>query len=208
MPDNGTQFAGNPFQSWCTELKITRIFTSVAHTQSNGQVERMNRSIVEGIKTQLSGRGKGWLDELPSVLWAIRTTEKTSHGHTPYNLTYGSEAIIPAEIGISSYRTTHISEESNDEELMVNLTLVDERRDMASINEARYKKKMEGYYNQRVRSVALRPGDLVLRHNEASIQESLGKLGPRWEGPYQIAEAHEKGSYKLRTMDGKAVPRH
>jgi hypothetical protein len=86
--------------------------------------------------------------------------------------------------------------------------LADKRRDMASINKARYKKKMEGHYNQRVRSVAFRPGDLVLRHNEASRQENLGKLGPRWEGPYQIAEAHEKGSYKLRTMDGKAVPRH
>jgi hypothetical protein len=168
----------------------------------------MNRSIVEGIKTRLGDRGRGRLDKLPSVLWEIRNTEKTSHGHTPYSLTYGSEVVIPAEIGIPTYRTTHISEESNDEELMVNLTLADERRCIASINEAICKKKMEGYYNQRVRSVTFRPGDLVLQHNEASRQENLGKLGPKWEGPYQIAEAHEKGSYKLRTMDGKAVPRH
>jgi hypothetical protein len=168
----------------------------------------MNCSIVEGIKTRLGGHGKGWLDELPSVLWAIRTTEKISHGHTPYSLTYGSEAVIPAEIGIPTYRTKHVSEGSNDEELMFNLTLADERRDMASINEARYKKKMEGYYNQRVRAITFRPADLVLRHNEASRQENLGKLGPKWEGPYQIAEAHEKGSYKLQTMDGNSVPHH
>jgi hypothetical protein len=171
-------------------------------------VERMNRSIVEGLKTRLAGRGKGWLEELPNVLWAIRTTEKTSNGHTPYSLAYGSEAVIPAEIGIPTHRTKNVQEEANNDELMVNLTLADERRTMASVNEARYKKKMEGYYNQRVRSVTFRPGDLVLRHNEASRQESQGKLGPKWEGPYQVAEAHEKGSYKLRTMDGRAVPRH
>jgi transposase InsO family protein len=151
ISDNGTQFAGNPFKSWCTELQITQIFTSVAHPQSNGQVERMNRSIVEGIKERLGGHGKRWLEELPSVLWAIRTTEKTSHGHTPYILTYGSEAVIPAEIGIPTHRTKNVSEETNDEELMANLALADERRDTASINEARYKKKMDGYHNQRVR---------------------------------------------------------
>jgi transposase InsO family protein len=168
VSDNGTQFAGNPFRSWCIELEITQIFTSVAHPQSNGQVERMNRSIVEGIKACLEGHAKCWLEEIPSVLWAIRTIEKTSHGHTPYSLTYGSETVIRAEIGIPTHRTKNVSEAANDVELMVNLTLVDERRDMASINEARYKKKMEGYYNQRVRPVTFRPGDLVLRSNEAS----------------------------------------
>jgi hypothetical protein len=88
------------------------------------------------------------------------------------------EAVIPAEIGIPSHRTTNVSEETNKEELMINLPLADERRDMAAINEAGYKKKMEGYYNQRVRTVTFRPGDLVLRHNEASRQQNLGKLGP------------------------------
>jgi hypothetical protein len=97
----------------------------------------MNRSIVESIKMRLGGHGNGWLDELPNVLWAIRTTEKTSHRHTLYSLTYGSEAIIQAEIGIPTYRTKNVTEESNDKELMVNLTLLEERRNMASINEAR-----------------------------------------------------------------------
>ncbi|KAK9067241.1 hypothetical protein SSX86_014567 [Deinandra increscens subsp. villosa] len=208
VSDNGKQFAENPFRAWCKELQIIQIFTSVAHPQSNGQVERTNRSIVTGIKARLGAEGKNWVRELPSVVWAMRTTERTSHGHTPFSLTYGTEAVIPAEIGMPSQRILEMNEETNDTELLVNLSLTEERRNMAAINEARYKKKIEGYYNAKVKPATFRPGDFVFRNNEASRQEKQGKLGPNWEGPYQIREAHQKGSYKLATLDGKAVPRH
>ncbi|KAI3795496.1 hypothetical protein L1987_38151 [Smallanthus sonchifolius] len=101
VTDNGKQFADKPFSSWCTEMHIKQIFSSAAYPQSNGQVERMNRSIVSGIKARLGRHDKDWLEELPSVLWAVRTTQKTSYDHTPYNLVFGSEAVIPAEIGKS-----------------------------------------------------------------------------------------------------------
>jgi len=55
--DNGTQFAENPFKKWCEALHIGQIFASVAHPRANEQVERANRSIVEGIKVRLSARG-------------------------------------------------------------------------------------------------------------------------------------------------------
>ncbi|KAD7116708.1 hypothetical protein E3N88_03976 [Mikania micrantha] len=80
--------------------------------------------------------------------------------------------------------------------------------EQASIKEARYKQSMAKFYNARVRSECFKPNDLVLRKNEASRKEAGGKMGPKWEGPYQIAEAHNRGSYKLRTMEGKPVPRH
>ncbi|XP_022032183.1 uncharacterized protein K02A2.6-like [Helianthus annuus] len=83
VTDNGKQFAEKPFSTWCKEFRITQVFSSVAYPQSNGQVKRMNRSIVEGIKTRLGGHESNWLEELPNVLWAIRTTEKTSHKRTP-----------------------------------------------------------------------------------------------------------------------------
>ncbi|GKF96971.1 reverse transcriptase domain-containing protein, partial [Tanacetum coccineum] len=63
------------------------------------------------------GREKaGWVDELPNVLWVHRTSIKQSNGETPFSLTYGSEAVIPAEIGMPSYRTLMIREEFNEEE--------------------------------------------------------------------------------------------
>ncbi|GJX43978.1 reverse transcriptase domain-containing protein [Tanacetum coccineum] len=92
---------------------------------ANGLVERANRSLMEGIKTRLRRERKGWLDELPNVLWAHRTSLKTSNGETPYNLTFGSEAVIPAEIGMPTHRPMMVKEgNGNEEEMKLNLDLL------------------------------------------------------------------------------------
>ncbi|GJV61511.1 reverse transcriptase domain-containing protein [Tanacetum coccineum] len=87
------------------------------HPQSNRLVERENRSLGEGIKARLGEGNKNWIEELPHVLWAHRTMIKSSHGDTPFSLTYGTEAVIPAEIGMPIYRITAVDAVHNDEEL-------------------------------------------------------------------------------------------
>ncbi|GJX39250.1 reverse transcriptase domain-containing protein [Tanacetum coccineum] len=145
--------------------------------------------------------------ELPNVLWAHRTSIKTSNGETPFSLTYGSESVIPAEIGMPTYRTMMIREELNEEEIRLNLDLLTERRELAAIQEAKYKIKLEQYYNKKVHLTSFKPGEFVFRKNEASRVENQGKLGPKWEGPYRVEEAYQNGSYKLQTMKDKEVPR-
>ncbi|KAI3794715.1 hypothetical protein L1987_37350 [Smallanthus sonchifolius] len=144
------------------------------------------------------------LNELIGAL----TTEKTSHGHSPYGLVFSSEAVIPAEIGVATHRINNQDQHQNNAEVMQNLDLLEEARDHARIREARYKQKMESYYSKKGKNECFKVGDLVLQNNGASRQEDTGKLGPKWEGPYQIAEAHRGGSYKLDDMEGKRLPRH
>ena len=73
------------------------------HPQVNGQVEVTNRSLLKIIKTQLEGVKGIWPDELPSVLWAYQIIARTPTRETPFRLAYGSEAVIPAEVGLTSY---------------------------------------------------------------------------------------------------------
>ncbi|GJY37775.1 reverse transcriptase domain-containing protein [Tanacetum coccineum] len=130
--DNGTNFVNDPFKGLCEKLNIIQINTAVAHPQANGLVERANRSLMEGIKTRLGRERKGWVDELPNVLWAHRTSLKTSNKETPYNLTFGSEAIIQAEIGMPTHRTMMIKDgKDNEEEIRLNLDLLTKRREAA-----------------------------------------------------------------------------
>ncbi|GJW62492.1 reverse transcriptase domain-containing protein [Tanacetum coccineum] len=171
ISDNGKQFQDNPFKDWCEKLCIRQHFASVKHPQTNGLVERANRSLGEGIKARLDERSKNWMEELPHVLWAHRTMIKSSNGDTPFSLTYGTEAVIPAEIGMPTLRTAEVDLVQNDEALEINLDLLEERREQAAIREAKSKAKMERYYNSKVRSTSFKPGDLVYRNNDASRAE-------------------------------------
>ncbi|XP_076944301.1 uncharacterized protein LOC143614882 [Bidens hawaiensis] len=116
---------------WLSELHISQVFTSLAYPQANGQVERANRSIKEGIKARLGTKRTGWVDELPHVLWAHRTSKKTSNSETSFSLTYDTEAMIPVEIGVPSVRMLLIAD--NEKELRLNLDLLEERRELAAI---------------------------------------------------------------------------
>ena len=55
------------------------------------------------IKTSLEGAKGAWLEELKNVLWAYRTTTRVLIGETPFRLTFGIEAIILVEVGLTSY---------------------------------------------------------------------------------------------------------
>nr|GFB94080.1 hypothetical protein [Tanacetum cinerariifolium] len=117
------------------------------------------------------------------------------------------EIISDNEIGMPTYRTTVVDVVNNDEELRLNLDLLEERRELAAMSEARSKSKMMKYYNSRVRGVAFKPGDFVYRSNDVSHAVAGGKLGPKWEGPYEVTDALGNGAYKLRSMDGTMLPR-
>ncbi|GJS54914.1 reverse transcriptase domain-containing protein [Tanacetum coccineum] len=112
---------------------------------------------------------------------------KSKVGSKKQELDGRTPSFIPAEIGMPTIRTAEVDQVQNNEALQINLDLLEERREEAAIREARR--------------------DLVYRNNDASRAEDTGKLGPKWEGPYEVTEALGKGAYKLRDRDGKHLPR-
>ena len=125
VSNNGKQFDNSAFKDFCSELGIKNHYSSPAHPQANGQVEVTNRSLLKIIKTRLEGAKDIWPDELPSVLWAYRTTARTPTGETPFRLAYGSDAVIPAEVGLTSYRVENYDEDKNEEAMRLQLNLMD-----------------------------------------------------------------------------------
>nr|GFB96806.1 reverse transcriptase domain-containing protein [Tanacetum cinerariifolium] len=136
ISDNGKQFRDNPFKDLC---KNRQHFAFIKHPQANGLVDKANRSLGEGIKAQLD----------------------SSNRDTPFSLTYGTEAVIPAKIGMPTLRTAKIDMVQNDEALEINIDLLEERREQEEIRKARSKEKMEKYCNSKVHNISFKPGDLV-----------------------------------------------
>ncbi|KAK2998164.1 hypothetical protein RJ639_025670 [Escallonia herrerae] len=183
-------------------------FDNIAHPQSNGQTENMNRGILQGLKKKLNEAKGAWVDELPKVLWAYRTTPHSVTGETPFSLCYGTEAMLPVEIGVPTIRALHFSELNNDVGLRANLDLVEEARTQAHVRSVIVKQRVARYYNQKVRSKQFNEGDLVLRKLEVSNPKAAtGKLSPNWEGPYRVIKVLKTGAYALGTLSGESIPR-
>ena len=70
------------------------------------------------------------MDEFPGVLWAYRTTVKTSTGETSFSLVFGHEAVI-LEVGMETHRTKYYDETMNKEQMLLDLDLLDEKREAA-----------------------------------------------------------------------------
>ncbi|XP_042465994.1 uncharacterized protein LOC122048498 [Zingiber officinale] len=136
-------------KEWCGGYGIQQAFTFVAYPPSNGQAEVANREILRVLRARLDHMGGSWVDELPSVLWALRTTPKEGTGATPFHLVYGDEAVIPVEVGVELDQLQHYDKD-NTEPRLLELDLVDEARAKVVVRLMAYHQRMKQSYNQRV----------------------------------------------------------
>ncbi|XP_022872734.1 uncharacterized protein LOC111391716 [Olea europaea var. sylvestris] len=203
ITDNGRQFDNVQFRSFCTNLGIDHRLTSVSHPQSNGLAEVTNRIILQDLRTRLGDAKGSWSEELPSILWTYRTSHKTTTGETPFMLAFGIEATIPVEISLPSPRRMMPDSLEHTTE---HLDLLEEVREQAALRVASYQSRVARHFNSRVRSWRFRAGDLVLRKAEAA-GHALGKLGPIWEGPFEVIRQIRRGSYSLNDASGRPLPR-
>jgi hypothetical protein len=87
---------------------------------------------------------------VPEVLWAYRTTTQTPTGETQFSLSYGTEAVISAEVGSPRFRMSHYNPGLNDEGIKFHLDLLQERRDEAQVTWAAYRDQTARYFNKTV----------------------------------------------------------
>ncbi|KAM0900234.1 hypothetical protein ACQ4PT_020788 [Festuca glaucescens] len=199
ITDNGTNFAQGAFAHFCGEKGIQLDLASVAHPESNGQVEKANGLILAGIRPWLVEpleRATGyWIEELPSVLWSLRTTPNRSVGFTPFFLVYGAEAVLPTDIEHDAPRIKLYTEADAKEAREDGVNLVEEARLLAVSRSAVYQQSLRRYHSRKVQPLAFREGDLVLR----LIQRTAGhhKLSSPREGPFIVSKALGNDSYYL-----------
>ncbi|GJY92728.1 reverse transcriptase domain-containing protein [Tanacetum coccineum] len=182
VSDNKKQFEEGMFPQFRERLKIKQALTYVYHPQANGLTKVTNKEIVKGL-------------------------EKGSEERIKDGLTYETEAVLPIEISVPTKRKKKVDLILNEKDLRINLEILEERREIVAMREDTSKKKLEKYYNKKVRPTVYKPRDYVLRLNSASKAEYTGKMGPTWKGPYKILEADSKGAYVLSTLKGREIQR-
>ena len=128
-------------------------------------------------------------------------------GKTPFSLTYGAEAVIPAEVNMCSARIDGFNPVQNELMMVEHLDLLEEYREAAVIRLAEYQQKLARRYNRDVNAREFGAGDLVLLKAVGNMRDTnAGKLAPTWEGPYRVTSIAGAGAYYLESLDEKSLP--
>src|SRR5216110_2490350 len=133
--------------------------------------------VLQGVKSrvfdQLKPYAGKWATELPSVLWALRTSPSQATGESPFFLTYGSEAVLPTELEFGSPRIRNFNEKQSEDSRLADLDQLEEAWDITAIQSAIYLRGLRRYHDHNVRGRAFSIGDLVLRKVQSVHTKSL-----------------------------------
>src|SRR3954471_20813402 len=153
ITDNGSNFISKEFQDFCEDLRINITYASVAHPQTNRQVEKANGLVGAGIKKRLMSplerHAGAWTQELPSVLWSLRTTPNSSTGYTPFFMVHGAETVLSAEVRHKAPWVVAYSKAESIAALEETVDTLDEERDIAMAHLAVYQQSLRNYHSRR-----------------------------------------------------------
>src|ERR1700741_369143 len=103
LSDRSTSFINQVIKELCDKFQMKHRLTSAYRPQTNGMIERFNRTIGECIAKLISDKEKEWDEYIESTLLAYRTMKHESTGFTPFQLMYGRQAKLPIDLKITTF---------------------------------------------------------------------------------------------------------
>lgn len=180
------------------KFSIRHYLSTPYHPQTNGLVERFNRTLCESL-AKIVTDVQDWDQHIASVLFAYRTAQQSTTKLTPFYLTYGREARLP--IDYKENEEVTILDRLN--QLIEKLPFI---REQTRKQIQKVQQKQKDLHDQQITyETQFAIGDKVLMYDAAKDKQWSGKLNPKWKGPFYIHNILPNGVYKLRTLDGKVL---
>ena len=178
VSDQGKAFTGHLISNLCELYGVQKLRTSPYHAQTNGQVERMNQTIIRMIGKLEQDKKARWSEHLPEMLAAYNGTRSAVTGYSPYFLLFGRKSRMPVDC---LFPTLHDS--PHQAKMEVSVAAMQKRlkeafavaRHLTSQEAARQRR----YYDRKAGAVALQPGDIVMVRTDGFVGKR--KVKDRWE---------------------------
>ena len=185
VSDQGKAFTGHVIMHLCELYGVQKLRASPYHAQTNGQVERMNQTIIHMIG-KLEDRKACWSEHLPELLLAYNATRSAVTGYSPYYLLFGRRPRIPVD-----YLFPTLRDSPHQTKMEVSVAAMQKRlkeaftvaRCLTSEEVARQCR----YYDRKAGAVALQPGDVVMVRTDGFVGKQ--KVKDRWEDGGFIVES-------------------
>ncbi|XP_019645940.1 PREDICTED: uncharacterized protein LOC109486545 [Branchiostoma belcheri] len=203
--DQGRNFESTLIAELCKYMRIGKTRTTPYHPQSDGMVERFNRTLGNILRAYVSANQRDWDVHLPMVKFAFNTSEHSTTKFTPYFIMHGREARLPVELmfGIPSAVSAPVQEYVRD--------MVDKFPQIfkfVSDNTKQANKRQKELFDKKVYGAPFQEGDKVLVARKAVGKGLARKLAHRYEGPFIVVERVGENAYRIRkprSNDGKVV---
>lgn len=190
--DRGTHFLNQVIKELTEKFRIKHSLSSPYHPQSNGLVERFNRSLCQGL-AKVSETIFNWDEYIQPVLFAYRVRRLLITRRSPYEIVYGINPALQMD------------------KLGTNTTIIDRLIDVVDkVPQIRQSAKDALLMNQRKIVQAFghetknlfEVNDLVLLYDKAKDTSHSNKLAEKWKGPYRITKVLPKGAYRIADNNG------
>ncbi|CAH1969923.1 unnamed protein product [Acanthoscelides obtectus] len=186
ISDRGKAFTSKAFKLFLSQYQVKHILNAIACPRANGQIERYNRTILNGINTSIENESD-WQRALPKVLWGINNTVNDTTGYAPHLLMFGYEKNRHADLG--------------DNEFEVPPDAKRKAKDRMDIQANKMKKRFDEKHTP---TKSYNKGDLVLWSGANTNQKEVSrKVGyQKFGGPYKIKKVLGNDRYEITSLDG------
>lgn len=194
--DQGRNFESQVFQEVCQTLKINKTRTTPMRPQSDGMVERFNRTIKEHLAKVISSDQKDWERHIPLFLMAYRSAVHESTAYPPAEVLFGSNIRLPSDITFGA--TPNLDAVGVTEYVADLKNRLNEIHETARVKMNLYSERMKTRYDVRAAAPGFVEGQKVWLYNPQRKKGISSKLTMSWEGPYVVIKKINDVVYRIR----------
>ena len=209
LHDQGKEFDNKLFKRLEELTGIKRSRTTPYHPMGNGHCERMNRTIINILKTLEQKYKNNWKNNIKKLTFAYNNTKHKTTGYSPHFLLFGRQGRLPTH-NIFDLNKNHPKDLTYDKYVENWQQAMKDAYNIVSDNIQKPNNRNKTSYEKNVLGSELKVGDQTLVKN-VSERGRTGKLKSFWEHKsYKVVSVHkdlpiyqiqpEEGGSKIRTV--------
>jgi transposase InsO family protein/O-acetyl-ADP-ribose deacetylase (regulator of RNase III) len=192
--DQGSQFESALFQEFALLIETRKIRSTPYHPQTNGEVERYNRTLVGMLRVACSRHQTDWPEHVQKMIYAYNCSRQESTKLTPNLLFLGRDSATPiwwmfpnfnteARMTASEFSRKHLLDMGE------YMQLARRNMDAAQVRQKRnHDKKLR-------KSPTYTLGEMVMVYLNVVRKGGVRKLERQWRGPFRIKTIFQDGRY-------------
>lgn len=187
ISDRGKCFASQSMADYCTSRLIKHIMNAVACPRANGQVERVNRTVLQSLTACIGDRHHAWEDYIVQVQRGLNSTFNKSTKKSPYELVFGFVPRFPLDVR---------------EPEQAGVNLIQNRKEAAEnliVNSTQMKTRFD---KKHIPSLVFKVNDLV-QVERRILKKGItsGKLVDKYAGPYKVVKILDNDRYRVESLN-------